>query len=186
MDIFEAIDTRRSIKRFRAREVAPEELRRLIDAAIMAPNHRMTEPWRFVVLGPRSREAFARRRGRLKAQNAAEGDARVVVEEKVFEDTAAVPAIVAVLSEVSEDPIVRDEDLAAVWMAIQNMSLAATSLGLGTHIRTGMMTEDWEVQRIVGARPGERLCALVYVGEPADTPAMKPRAGAQAKTTWLE
>ncbi len=186
MDLFEAIDTRRSIKRFRERPVLRDAIERLIDAAVMAPNHRMTEPWRFVVLGPRSRQAFARRRGRLKAQNAAEGVAREVIEEKVRAETAAVPAIVAVLSEVSEDPVVRDEDLAAVWMAIQNISLAATGMGLGTHIRTGMLTQDWEVQKIVGAEPGERLCALVYIGEPAETPTAKSRASGGAKTTWLE
>jgi nitroreductase len=186
MDLFEAIATRRSINRFQDREVSRDEIARLIDAAIMAPNHRMTEPWRFVVLGDGSRTLFARRRGRLKALNAPEGEARDVIEEKVFQETAAVPAIIAVLAEVDEDPTVHEEDLAAVWMGIQNMSLAATGMGLGTHIRTGTMTEDWEVQKIVGANPGERLCALVYVGAPALTPAAKQRTPGSDRTTWLD
>jgi len=186
MDLFEAIDTRRSIKRFTAREVPREQIERIIDAAIRVPNHRLTEPWRFAVLGDRAREAYARRRGVLKAGNAPEGEARAVIEEKVFWETAAVPAIIAALSAVHEDPAVYEEDLAAVWMAVQNLSLAATALGLGTHIRTGTVTEDWEVQKIVGAKPGERLCALVYLGAPAETPDPKPRLSPESKTTWLE
>ncbi|HSM35933.1 MAG TPA: nitroreductase [Longimicrobiales bacterium] len=186
MDLFDAVETRRSIKRFTDRDVPREDIERLIDAAIQVPNHRLTEPWRFAVLGERSREAYARRRGVLKAQNAFEGEARAVIEEKVYWETAAVPAIIAVLSAVDEDPIVHEEDLAAVWMAIQNLSLAATALGLGTHIRTGGVTEDWEVQKIVGAAPGERLCALVYLGAPAETPDPKPRTDAGERTTWLD
>lgn len=185
MDLFEAIDTRRSIKRFTDREVSREEVERLIDAAIQVPNHRMTEPWRFAVLGEAAREAYARRRGILKAQNAPPSDARAVIEEKVYWETAAVPAMIAVLSAVHEDPTIHEEDLAAVWMAVQNLSLAATALGLGTHIRTGPITEDWEVQKVVGAMPGERLCAIVYLGAPAETPDPKPRTGAKEKTTWL-
>ncbi|MEN8375962.1 MAG: nitroreductase family protein [Gemmatimonadota bacterium] len=186
MDLFEAIGQRRSIKRFSDREVGRDELARLIGAAIMAPNHRMTQPWRFVLLGPRARVAYARRRGELKARAAAADTVRAAVEEKVIAATLGVPAVVAVLSSVDEDPHVCEEDFAAVWMAIQNLALAATATGLGTHIRTGAVLEDWGVQKIVGAEPGERLCALVYVGEPADTPDPKPRADAASKTTWLD
>jgi nitroreductase len=186
MNLFEAIDTRRSIKRFADRDVPREVIARLIGAAVKVPNHRLTEPWRFAVLGDRAREAYARRRGVLKAQNAPEGEARAVIEEKVYWETAAVPAIVAVLSDVNEDPVVQEEDLAAVWMGIQNLSLAATALGLGTHIRTGTVTEDWEVLKIVGAVAGERLCALVYLGAPAETPDPKPRTDPAERTTWLD
>ena len=58
MDVLEAIDTRRSIKEFTGRPVTREEIERLLEAAVQSPNHRMTEPWRFYVLGREARRAY--------------------------------------------------------------------------------------------------------------------------------
>ena len=55
MSIFQTIHERRSIKEFTARTVTQEEIEQLLEAVVQAPNHRMTEPWRFYVLGPKAR-----------------------------------------------------------------------------------------------------------------------------------
>ena len=58
MNALDAIAARRSIKKFTDREVGPAEIEKLLDAAATAPNHRMTQPWRFYVHGPEARRAY--------------------------------------------------------------------------------------------------------------------------------
>ena len=83
MDIFEAISTRRSIKTFTDRPVSDAEIRRMLQAAVQAPNHRMTQPWRFYVLGPEARAAYGRALGRRKAKRVDETEAAEAVIAKV-------------------------------------------------------------------------------------------------------
>ena len=52
MNLLDSINSRRSIKTFTDRPVSRGEIEQLLTAACQAPNHRMTEPWRFYVLGP--------------------------------------------------------------------------------------------------------------------------------------
>jgi len=61
MDVLEAITTRRTIARFRPELIPPETLRAALAAGIWAPNHRLTEPWRFVILGPETQRRLAAR-----------------------------------------------------------------------------------------------------------------------------
>ena len=49
--ILKNIRTRRNIKEFKNTEVAGDLLKLILEAATWAPNHRRTEPWRFVVIG---------------------------------------------------------------------------------------------------------------------------------------
>jgi nitroreductase len=70
-------------------------------------------------------------------------------------------------------------------MAIQNLSLVAVELGLGTHIKTGGVMSDPAARRAAGVRDGERIVAIVNVGEPADTPPAKKREPAASFTTWV-
>ena len=64
----EAIRQRRSIKRFTGRAVTREEIEAILAAATMAPNHRLTQPWRFYVLGPEARHAYGLALGERKAR----------------------------------------------------------------------------------------------------------------------
>src|SRR3954452_12948793 len=72
MDVNEAIRSRRSISRFRPEPVPDEALERALVAAIWAPNHHLTEPWRFTVLGEAARREFAERYGELQLRKAPE------------------------------------------------------------------------------------------------------------------
>src|SRR4051812_28558924 len=63
-----ALHGRRSIRQFNAREVSRAEIETMLDAAIAAPNHRLTQPWRFYVLGPEARRAYGMALGNRKAK----------------------------------------------------------------------------------------------------------------------
>lgn len=185
MDVFEAIGARRSIKRFTGRPVTRGEVERLLDAAVLAPSHRMTEPWGFVVLGAESKGAYARVSARRKAGRVEDPAAREAVREKVLREMMAVPAVVAVTMRLDEDPEVREEDYAATYMGVQNLLLAAVALGLGTHVKTGAVMDDPELRDALAVPSDRRVVALVHVGEPAELPAPKARTPAAEKTTWL-
>ncbi len=184
MHVNDAIATRRSIKRFTSRPVTREELETLLAAAVTAPNHRLTQPWRFYVLGPDAREAYGLVLGGRKAKKIEDPAAAQAMRQTVAAEHRALPAMLAVAVVDTDNAEQRDEDYAACMMAIQNLSLAAVALGLGSHIKTGAIMSDPDARAAAGVKEGERIIAIVNVGEPADTPPAKPRESASAFTVW--
>jgi nitroreductase len=185
MDVLEAIRSRRSIKQFTDRPVSREEISRLLDLAVNAPNHRMTQPWRFYVLGPEARRAYGAVLGARKAKRVEDPDAARAVEEKVSAAEAAIPATISVTMTLDENPEVREEDYAATMMVVENLCLVAEGMSLGTHIKSGAVMDDPRARAVVGVPEGERIVATVHLGEPAEIPDPKPRQPAEELTTWL-
>ena len=185
MDVHDAIRSRRSIKRFTDRPVAREQLERLLDAAVLAPNHRLTQPWRFLVLGPETRRAYGRVFGGRKAAKVADPGAAGAVARKLEEEYAALPAMLGIAMRLDENPADREEDYAATFMAVDNLCLEALDLGLGTHLKTGAVLEDPRVREALHLQADERLVAIVQVGYPAEQPLPKPRTAAAELTRWL-
>jgi nitroreductase len=185
MTTLQAIESRRSIKQFADRPVSREELERLLQAAVQAPNHRLTQPWRFYVLGPEARRAYGAALGERKAKRVEDADAARQVIEKVERSHVSLPAMLAVSVALDENPEIREEDYAATFMAIQNLSLAAVDVGLGTHLKTGAVMDDPRARDAVGVPEGERIVAVIEIGEPASTPDRKERRPAAELTTWV-
>ena len=185
MDLFEAISTRRSIKAYTDRPVSDEEIRRMLSAAVLAPNHLMTQPWRFYVLGPEARAAYGRALGHRKAKRVEGEDAKDAVVAKVEASHRELPAMLAVAMTLDENPEIREEDYAATYMAIQNLGLAAHAMSLGTQVKSGAIMDDPAGRRAVGVPEGERIVATISVGEPAAVPEAKPRHDAGELTRWV-
>ena len=185
MQASDAIRERRSIKRFAERAVTRDEIETLLSAAALAPNHRLTQPWRFYVLGPEARYAYGLALGDRKARKLIDLEAARAMRETVAVEHRALPCMIAVAVANSDDPEIREEDYAAAMMAIQNISLTAVELGLGTHLKTGAVMADPAARAAAGVRDGERIVAIVNVGVPSEVPAAKKREPASAFTTWL-
>jgi nitroreductase len=181
----DAIRQRRSIKKFTDRAVTREEVERMLDAAVLAPNHRMTQPWRFYVLGPEARRAYGLALGERKARKVDDPQAAGLVREKIAGEHAALPGMIVVAMVQDENPEIREEDYAAVMMAVLILSLEAAGMGLGTHIKSGAVMEDPAARRAAGVADDERIVAVLNVGEPADVPSPKDRAPAARLTKWL-
>jgi nitroreductase len=184
MHVSDAISTRRSIKRFTSRSVTREEIETLLAAAVAAPNHRLTQPWRFYVLGPEARQAYGLALGDRKARKLEDPDAARAMRDTVAAEHRALPAMLIVAVADNENPEIREEDYAAAMMAIQNLSLTALELGLGTHMKTGAVMSDPAARAAAGVKDGERIVAVVNIGEPAEVPPPKKREPATAFTTW--
>ena len=186
MNVSDAIAQRRAIKKVQARPVTRAEIEALLDAAVLAPNHKLTQPWRFYVLGPEARRRYGLALGERKARKLPDPAAADSMREKTAAEYEAFPALIAVAMTLNESPEVREEDYAACMQAIANIMLTALDRGLGTHMRTGAVMEDPAARAAVGVRDGERIVAIVSVGVPAEMPAPKTRQGAAAVTQWVE
>ena len=185
MEVLEAIHARRSIKDFTTREVEREAIDRVLEAAVQAPNHRMTQPWRFYVLGPEARHGFGAALGARKAKKVEDPEAARAVHVKVATSHRDLPAMLAVAMTLDDNPEIREEDYAATFMAIQNLCLAAHAVGLGTHIRSGAVMDDPAARSAVGVPEGQRIVATISMGEPLEVPDPKPRRRASELTAWV-
>ncbi len=185
MSVFDLIRARRSVKRFTDEPVTREDIQQLLESVVHAPNHRMTEPWRFYVLGPEARAAYGRALGLRKAKRVEDPAAAEEVVRKVEERNRALPAMIAVAIVRNENPEIHLEDFAAAWMGVQNLSLLAHEMGLGTHIKTGAIMDDPNGRAAVGVPEEERIVAVLEVGRPAELPDPKPRRPASEWTTWV-
>ncbi|MSR22576.1 MAG: hypothetical protein EXR92_03380 [Gemmatimonadetes bacterium] len=187
MNVEDAVRARRSVKSFTGRPVSREAIEFLLELATLAPNHRMTEPWGFVVLGPEARRAYGQLRGEAKAKSASVEDrsAADAIVAKVVAEFEAVPLIVVFTQRRDARPDVEEEDHATVSMGIQSFLLGALSLGLGTHVKTVMDPDLPATRAALGLAGDEKVVALVHVGEPAEVRPSKPRTPASARTRWL-
>ena len=178
MHVDEAIRTRVSVKEYEDTPVPEDTLLELLELAVLAPNHRMTEPLRFRVLSEDAKRAYGEALGRRKAKNVDDPEVAEQVMEKVVRYNTSIPTVVGVLVHEHENPEIREEDYATAFMAIQNFCLAAVARGLGTHIKTGAVLTEPSLRSALDIPDDHRLAALVFVGEPAEVPEPKERTAA--------
>ena len=188
MSVLDTIAARRSIFDFQATAVPRERLERALQAAVWAPNHKLTEPWRFIVVGPDAKDRLSSVYARLK-QDAAKGDiapeALREIGRKTVKKLMSKPSIVAVTCAVSGDAFLDREDYAATCCAIQNIMLAAWEDGIGMQWSTSGLIEDAEALSVLGVDPErERVVGLLYAGFAERVPVSK-RTPAAELTTWL-
>jgi nitroreductase len=176
MDLIDAMRARRSIKQLEG-DISGADLRELIELATWAPNHRMTEPWRFTILRGAARERFGALGAELLGRDLnLTGDAREIALRREAGKALRAPVIVVVSTRTDADPVVATEDFAATAAAVQNMLLAATARGFGAMWRTGDMAYSTESKVFLGLEPSDRIVAFVYVGKPEmEAPAPRPR-----------
>jgi nitroreductase len=162
VEVEEAIRTRRTHKVFAPDPVPRELLDELFELARWAPNHHLTNPWRFRVLGP---------------------DALVRLKQAAGPDAAGkldrAPTLVAVTSVRSDDAVQDEEDLLATASATYALLLAAHARGLVGYWRTpGVLRSDAGLAAL-GIPTDERFVALVHLGRPRqqkDAPERAPVA----------
>lgn len=187
MDAIAAITSRTSVRRFHTTAVARETIEQLLDYAVRAPNHKLTEPWRFAVLTGRARDEFAdiRARHRLKRFTDPSSAEAQAAAHKVRHEAEETPVYIVVMAAVSPDEITREEDYAATMMAIGNVMTAAQALGLGTYLRTGGVMRDPALLQLAGVPEGFRVVGILSLGYPAQAEAPRRRKPAAEVTRWI-
>lgn len=189
MDVLEAIRNRRSVGRVKPDPVPKDMIEKMLEAAVWAPNHYRTEPWRFIVLSGD---------GRRRLSEALENIAKAGMDDPDTDENRRIwqlagqkayraPVIIVVAVEPAENPkVVETEERAAVHAGIQNMLLAAYALGLGAMWRTGEAAYHPIMRKQFGLSPRGHIAGFVYVGFP-DMPAPQgSRTPFQEKTMWYD
>ena len=189
MDAIDAIQRRTSVRRFRPDPVPRETLERLLECAVRAPNHKLTEPWRFAVVtgAARARLADIRARHRLKRWADPTVPEAVAAGEKVRQEAEEHPGLRG--GDDGDAAATRppgEEDFAAAMMAIENLMIAAESLGLGTYLRTGAIMREQALVDLVGLAAGFRIAGVISVGYPVERETPRRRRPAAELTRWVE
>lgn len=189
MDILDVIASRRSRGKMRPDAPPRELIERVLAAGVHAPNHHDTQPWRFFVLTDGARKDFGevlvgalkRRLGEPAPENL-EG---LALAERAKPMRSPVIIVVGVASE-ERDPMTRREDFQAASAGLQNMLLAAESLGLAAIWRTGEGILDAGVKAHFGLSSEDEIAGVLYLGYPDETlGTMPPRERDHVvKTEW--
>lgn len=148
MELEEAIRGRRTHKVYGSDPVDRATLQDLLELARWAPNHHLTEPWEFRVVGAETLAA-------LKEVAGPEAAAKL--------DRA--PTLVAVSAVQSGDPVRDEEDLLATGCAVYAVLLGAHAHGLVGYWRTPEFLRTPEGAAALGMGEGERFVALIHLGE---------------------
>ena len=151
MKILDLILNRRTIHSYRREAIPAALIENALLAAVHAPNHKLTWPWRFFVLGEQSRSALCR-----------------IANSDKFMNCGAMLALAIVRT---TDEFVHRENYAALACAVQNMSLYLHSEGIGTKWSTGKVTRADEMYKMLNITPEEyELCGLFWIGYAEETP----------------
>jgi len=168
MQLEDAIRGRRTVKAFDPVPLERETLERIFELARWAPNHQLTQPWRFRVLGAGALEALERAAGPEAAAK-----------------LARAPTLVAASATQSGEPLQDQEDLLAAGCATYIVLLAAHSLGLAGYWRTPAVLRTTAGREACGVPDGERVLGLIHLGRGLGGGAQKPRAESRAFVTYL-
>ena len=162
---------RRSIDLFAADPVGVDRLRAAIEVARWAPNHRLTEPWRFYLLGPATIRAVVDLAVELEV--AAKGERAGPVRRARLE---AIPGMFVLTSKHSEDPLTEREDYAACCCAAQNLMLYLWVQGIGVKWTTGGITRQGRFFELLGIDPTKELVVgFFWYGVPKVIPTRERR-----------
>ena len=169
MDVETAIRSRRTHKAFRPGPVPRETLDELFELARWAPNHHLTNPWRFRVVGPRTLD-------RLKEAAGPESAPKL--------DRA--PTLVVCSCVLTGDPVQDVEDRNAAAVAAYIVLLAAHARGLATYWRTPEVLRRAEGRAAVGLPAEEEFVGLLHLGEPIQEQRAPERTPAAETVDYLD
>ncbi|MCQ4085256.1 nitroreductase [Saccharibacillus sp. JS10] len=190
MELFEAIQTRRSIGVLKDEEVPRELIERILEAGTWAPTHRRTEPWRFFVLQGEGRSRLV---AAMVDTEAAEKGTQPSAEEKeellisANKKVSRAPVIIAVGCDPVEDPkIIPLEETLSVGAAIQNMLLQAHASGLGAVWRSGTACYHPVMAESFGLGEKGQMLGFIYLGYPDREAGEGKREPVSSKTVWID
>lgn len=193
MSIIEVMKLRTSNACMSEKDVAPELIRQILDAAVCTPVHHRTDPWRFLVIRGDGRKrlgdvmAAHLARDITRKNEDTESPKNVRFLEKIKDKALRAPVIIAVAAAKSDKAqVLMVEDVATVSAACQNILLAASALGLSAFWRTGGMTYSEDTVSALGFQAGTELVGFIYLGHSKKDMPPKTRKTAMEFTRWME
>jgi nitroreductase len=172
MELEQAIRTRRTHKAFGPQAVDRSVLDALFELARWAPNHHLTNPWRFRVLGAGARERL------MELAEATEPGSAAKLRRA--------PTLIAVSSRLTGEPAQDREDLLATAVAAYIVLLGAHARGLAGYWRTVALLEDVRGREILGLGAEESAVGLLYLGQPVQDQRVPDRTPIDEYVAYLD
>jgi len=172
MEVLEAIKTRRSIRKYKATQVDDKTIQLVLEAAHWAPSWDNTQCWRFIVV----------RDNNIKAELAQALGKELGKPNPATNAVINAPVVIVACAELGKSGYIGGElstDKGDYWymfdtaLAMQNLALAAHSLGLGT-VHIGLFDAK-KVASILEVPPGFCVVAMTPLGYPDQQPKARPR-----------
>ncbi len=183
VSVYEALYRRRMAWDFKDQAVPRDALDRMLETAIWAPNHRLTEPWRFFILEKGS-EALERVAG-LAHDFALQRSGNAQRAEATRDSLLKTPVIIYMYSTPGRDDEGTRENYAAVCCAAHNIALAGVAEGLAVTWETGGPTRHPDLANSLGAEDDWELATMLSIGYPAEDPPSQ-RTPVSNFVRWLE
>lgn len=168
--LYELIQSRRTCYQFLDKEIAPVdevELNICLQSAIWAPNHKLTQPWRFWVIGENTKKQLAH----IYADNRANKKALLEAccyqrfYDNAFAKFMAVPKVILIGQALAPCEVTQKEDYAACACAIQNFQLMAWQQNIGVQWSTGPIISDSRTYQELGIQRSDiEMIGALYLG----------------------
>ncbi|MFA9566383.1 MAG: nitroreductase family protein [Acidimicrobiales bacterium] len=206
--LYEGIVTTRAMRRLSDEPIQRSELEAVLRAAQQGPSGGNIQPWQFVVvtdpvvrsdLGEIYRQAYERYEAALLASMpphrdeaaAASWERTLAASRHLADHIGAAPAIIVVLMPDIDMTLVDDEGAldvgtpyASVYPAVQNLLLAARSMGIGGALTTVHRVRQDEVRSLLGVPDRFQTVALIPLGRPSGRFGVAPRRPVESVTHW--
>jgi len=190
MNISEAIRTRRSIGKVTQEDIPVAQIEQILEAGTWAPNHRMTEPWRFFVLRGEGRKVLGEALADVALASFADPaspEAAAAAESARTKPMRAPVVITVAVTPKEHEKVIELEEYGAVFAAIQNMLLEAHGLGLGAIWRTGAPTYHSKMNEHFGLGSEDKVLGFIYLGAPVEGQQLQgKRKSFEELTVWID
>ena len=206
MDVYEAIEKRRTIRTFE-QGVSEEQLRKLLLAGVKAPSGSYVQPWEFIHIDdPKIVEQIAEHKYqqslKMRIDQMVLDDPSII--EQICEQTLKPlslkmakgqknsylnSTVIAVCNKkghgIGRKPWMNIENIASTWMCIENMALAATAEGLGFQISIFREEHKIAVEKLLDIPEDYELATMVLIGVPAEVPGKREFGVVRSDFSWL-
>lgn len=146
---------------FEDRPVPVDDLKTMLETAVWVPNHKMTQPWRFIFVHGESRKTLAEIFQKEKGSKGNDSAERKANSEKNYQQIMNVPLFLMVVMDENPVPKLREEDYAATSCVIQNFSLLAWEQGIGMIWKTNQMINKQEFRDAFSIERGEKAVGKI-------------------------
>lgn len=188
-EINDIIRDRRTIRpeQFSDRKVHREIVEVLLNNAIWAPNHGLTQPWRFKVFMNGAQMKLGEFLAELYKSKTPEEKFLPSKYEKFSTRMEKSSVVIAICMKAQELPrFPESEEISAVSMAVQNMHLTCTAYGIGAYWGSGSGTYAPETKKFLGLEEGDKCLGFFYLGYPAVDWPKSRRRPIEYVTEWID
>ncbi len=168
-DLRNLIRDRRTIKpeNFKKRKVLTDQINEILNNALWAPTHGLTQPWHFVVFTNDALNDLANFMAETYKNNSKpESFLQKKYDNLITRPTLSSVVIAICMKRQEIEKIPEIEEVEAVACAVQNMHLTATVYGLGGYWSTGEVVYSDEMKQYLNLGAKDKCLGLFYLGYP--------------------